>query len=46
MPKRLAYICVVTLTVLGVQLASSSMPEAGSSDTFRQLKLLDRKSVV
>ncbi|HET6519759.1 MAG TPA: S41 family peptidase [Geminicoccaceae bacterium] len=39
MPKRLVNICVVTLMVLGVHLASSSMPEAGSSDTFRQLKL-------
>jgi carboxyl-terminal processing protease len=39
MPKRLITLSVVTLLLLGAQLGSSSMPEAGSSDTFRQLKL-------
>ncbi len=39
MSKRLINISVVALLVLGAQLASSSVPEAGSSDTFRQLKL-------
>ena len=39
MPKRLITVSVVAFLLVGAQLVSSGMPEAGSSDTFRQLKL-------
>ena len=39
MPKRFLHVSVIALLVLGVHLGSSTVPEASSSDTFRQLKL-------
>ena len=39
MPKRLITVSVIAFLLVGAQLVPSGMPEAGSSDTFRQLKL-------